>query len=81
MTELAKHDLIHELPEFRQKIHYLKLSNVHFARLFSEYHAKDHEIHRIETGAEVSSDEHLEECKKERLHLKDQLFEMLSKSE
>lgn len=77
MTELAKHDLIHELPEYRQQIQHLKQTNHHFARLFTDYHAKDHEVHRIETGAEVASDERLELCKKERLHLKDQLFAML----
>ena len=77
MTQVPKHDLIHEFPEFKQKIHYLKLSSQHFARLFAAYHTKDHEVHRIETGAEAASDERLEQCKKERLHLKDQLFAML----
>ena len=32
-----KHDLIHELPEHREKIHELKMNNNHFARLFEEY--------------------------------------------
>lgn len=77
MTNVPKHDLIHEFPEFREKIHALKLSNAHFARLFDEYHVQDHEVHRIETGAETTSDEHLEHCKKQRLHLKDQLFSIL----
>jgi uncharacterized protein YdcH (DUF465 family) len=77
MTDVPKHDLVHEFPEFRQKIHYLKLSDQHFARLFSQYHEKDHEVHRIETGAENASDDYLEERKKERLHLKDQLYAIL----
>lgn len=77
MTNVPKHDLVHEFPEFRQKIHYLKLSNQHFARMFAQYHEKDHEVHRIETGAEATSDDHLENCKKERLRLKDELFTML----
>lgn len=77
MTGLAKHDLIHEFPEFRQQIHDLKLSNAHFARMFTKYHEVDHDIHRIETGAEVASDLHLETRKMERLHLKDQLYAML----
>lgn len=77
MSNVPKHDLVHEFPEFKQKIHDLKLANSHFARLFTEYHNKDHEVHRIETGAEAASDDHLENCKKERLHLKDQLFAML----
>jgi uncharacterized protein YdcH (DUF465 family) len=77
MSNLPKHDLIHEFPEFQERIHQLKLSDSHFARLFTEYHAKDHEVHRIETGAESTSDDYLEECKKQRLHLKDQLYAML----
>ena len=72
-----KHDLIHELPEYRDQIHNLKTSNTHFARLFAEYHEVDHEVHRIETGVETTSDEYLEEKKKERLHLKDELFEII----
>ncbi|MEY4643165.1 MAG: hypothetical protein RLZZ227_3159 [Pseudomonadota bacterium] len=78
MAAVAKHDLIHEFPEFKDRIHSLKLADAHFARLFTEYHAIDHEVHRIETDAQRSSDEHLEECKKKRLHLKDQLFAMLN---
>lgn len=77
MTDVPKHDLIHEFPEFRQQIQNLKLSDAHFARLFTEYHDKDHEVHRIETGAETTSDDYLETCKKERLNLKDQLYSML----
>ena len=72
-----KHDLIHELPEYRDQIHNLKISNNHFARLFEEYHEIDHEVHRIETGVETTSDDYLEEKKKERLHLKDELLKMI----
>ena len=61
-----KHDLIHELPEHREKIHELKMSNNHFARLFEEYHEVDHEVHRIETGVENTSDDYLEGRKKRR---------------
>lgn len=72
-----KHDLIHELPEYRDIIHTLKTSNNHFSRLFDEYHKIDHEVHRIETGVETTSDEYLEEKKKLRLHLKDELFQII----
>jgi len=72
-----KHDLIHEFPEHRDAIHKLKTSNNHFARLFEEYHEVDHEIHRIETDIETTSDDYLEEKKKQRLFLKDELFKMI----
>ncbi len=77
---VEKHDLHHEFPEFHDQIHDLKISNMHFAKLFAEYHDKDHEIHRIEHGSEVSSDDYLENLKKQRLLLKDQLYAMLQKA-
>lgn len=33
---VEKHDLLHELPEYREQIHTLKTGNAHFARLFDE---------------------------------------------
>ncbi|HEY5739736.1 MAG TPA: YdcH family protein [Gammaproteobacteria bacterium] len=71
------HDLLHEFPEYRDTIHQLKLGNAHFSRLFDEYHEIDHEVHRIETGVENTSDEYLEERKKMRLYLKDELYRMI----
>jgi len=72
-----KHDLLHEFPEHREKIHTLKISNNHFARLFDEYHEVNNAVHRVESGAENTSDEYLENLKKQRLNLKDQLYGML----
>ncbi|WP_440997049.1 YdcH family protein [Arhodomonas sp. SL1] len=74
---LEKHDLIHELPEYRDRIHELKVNDRHFARLFREYHEVDHEVHRIEEGNETPSDAYLEDRKKRRLQLKDELYAML----
>ncbi|MFT5563267.1 MAG: hypothetical protein ACJAYE_000537 [Candidatus Azotimanducaceae bacterium] len=48
---LQKHDQIHELPEYCEQIHALKMSNKHFAKLFERDHEVDHEDRRIETGA------------------------------
>jgi uncharacterized protein YdcH (DUF465 family) len=75
-----KHDLVHELPEHRDTIHNLKMTDNHFARLFDEYHEVDHEVRRIETGVETTSDDYLEERKKVRLHLKDKLFRMIQQA-
>lgn len=74
---IEKHDLLHDLPEHRDRIHALKLGNAHFAKLFAAYHDTDHAVHRIETGAEAASDERLEGLKRERLHLKDALYAMI----
>ncbi len=75
-----KHDLVHELPEHRDTIHNLKMTDQHFARLFDEYHNVDHEVHRIETGVETTSDDYLEERKKRRLYLKDELYRMIKQA-
>jgi uncharacterized protein YdcH (DUF465 family) len=74
---IEKHDLIHEFPEYREKIHELKARNPHFAKLYESYHDSEHLVHRIETGVETASDDFLETQKKTRLHLKDQLYRML----
>jgi len=77
---LEKHDLVHELPEYREQIHTLKMTDAHFARLFEQYHEVDHEVHRIETGVETPTDEYLEGRKKVRLNLKDKLLAMLKQA-
>lgn len=72
-----KHDLIHDLPEYREAILSLKSKNLHFAQLFDEYHEVDDEVLRIEIGIENTSDEYLDTRKKVRLRLKDELYQMI----
>jgi len=72
-----KHDLIHEFPEHKDRIHELKTTNNHFAKLFEEYHEVEHQVRRIEEGNENTSDDFLEELKKKRLKLKDDLYAMI----
>lgn len=74
---MEKHDLRHEFPEHEEKIHELKVSNHHFKKLFDEYHDVNNEIHRIESGAETTTDEVLNELRMKRVRLKDELYEML----
>jgi uncharacterized protein YdcH (DUF465 family) len=75
---MNQHDLKHEFPELEDKIHELKTSNNHFKKLFDEYHDANKEIHRIESGAEATTDEVLTALRKQRLHLKDELYNMLT---
>jgi len=75
-----KHDLHHEFPEHHDRIHELKMGNAHFARMFDDYHHVNREVRRIEEGVENTSDEYLENLKKKRLSLKDQLYEMIANS-
>lgn len=74
---MDKHDLIHEFPKLKEKIHELKVSNNHFRKLFDEYHEVAHGVRRIETGVENTSDDVLNELRKNRLRLKDELYAIL----
>lgn len=73
------HDLAHEFPEFKEKIHQFKMSDAHFANLYNQYQEVDKEIFRIEEEIEVRSDEFVEELKKRRLALKDELYAILKR--
>jgi len=75
---MEKHDLHHEFPQFDAKIHELKVSDPHFKKLFDEYHEENKAIHRIESGAVTVTDDTLNEHRIKRVHLKDELFAILS---
>ena len=76
---MEKHDLHHEFPQHAERIHDLKIGNAHFRKLFDEYHHVDKDIHRLE-ASEVYTDEELNRLRKRRLHLKEDLFEMIDPS-
>jgi uncharacterized protein YdcH (DUF465 family) len=67
----------HELPEaFPEKIgvmQELRAVDPHFSRLSDQYHALNREIHRADTNIAPVSDTHLEDMKKHRLALLDQI--------
>ncbi|GGY46342.1 hypothetical protein GCM10011297_18980 [Bacterioplanes sanyensis] len=77
---IEAHDLHHEFPEMSEQIRELKMNDRHFARLFEEYHEVDKEVRKIEEQAEAASDERLENLKLKRLHLKDDLYNMLKQA-
>ncbi len=72
------HDLAHELPEFKEKIHQLKLEDNHFSKLFDEYHKVNSDVLRLEAENIPVADEAFESLKKQRLNLKDKLFNILA---
>ena len=72
------HDLLHEFPELKDRIHELKVNDAHFAGLYENYQAVDKEIYRIEEQIETATDEYTEDLKKKRVQLKDQLYRMLT---
>ena len=76
---MEKHNLHNDFPEWNEKIHSLKVSDNHFRKLFDQYHEINNTIYSIETGAEVVTDEVLNDYRLKRVYLKDQLYELLKK--
>jgi len=74
------HGLVKEFPEYKDKIHELKISDPEFAKLFEKYEDIDKEIYRIEMQIENTSDEYIEGLKIKRVKLKDQLYTMLQQA-
>ncbi|MCB1407172.1 MAG: YdcH family protein [Rhodobacteraceae bacterium] len=71
------HELAEEFPADIDKMHALKTSNAHFAKLFDEYHEVNGKIHRAETDVEPMTDAHQVELRKQRMVLKDEIAKML----
>lgn len=72
MSHVA-HELHEEFPEQAEAIHALKASNAHFARMAEEYHMLNRAIHRMETNVEPADDATIEDLKRKRLALKDEI--------
>lgn len=77
---IKDHTILHDFPEMSEHIHEMKKNNGHFTRLSDKYDELEHSIHLMESGTETFTDEHLEEFKKKRLKLKDELFTLLKKA-
>lgn len=67
------HELAEDFPQHKQKIHDLKTTDAHFARLADEYHQVNREIHRMETRVEPVSEEFEEMKRRQRMLLKDKI--------
>ncbi len=71
------HPLAKDFPELKDKIHTLKTTNAHFAKLERDYEELDKAIVRLETGIEHGSSAELEQKKLQRVSMKDELYTML----
>lgn len=74
---LSHHPLVAEFPEHKDAIHRLKMENAHFHKLMEKYEEIDKHVFRIEDGSEPSDDAYVETLKKQRLVLKDEIYQML----
>jgi uncharacterized protein YdcH (DUF465 family) len=79
--QLEKHTLVNDFPEHQHTIRHLKMNDNHFAKLFDEYHELASEVHSIEENGQPVADEYLESLKVRRVHLKDELFNLVIKTE
>lgn len=75
-----ENDLPHEFPQYKEVMHQLKMRDTHFKRLWDEYDVLGKEIHRIENEVETPEDAYVEQCKKKRLKLKDEISVILHKA-
>jgi len=73
------HELAEEFPQHAGKIHALKTTDSHFARLMESYHEINRSVHRAETGLEPVDDLTEQKMRKERMVLKDEIATILSK--
>ena len=64
-------------PEYRELITQLKTTDHHFSRLFDKHNELDQKIKNLESGIEKATDLEIESFKKEKLHLKDELYTIL----
>ena len=67
-------------PEYRELITKLKTSDRHFSHLFDKHNALDEKIIKMEDHKEPSTPEEIENLKKEKLLLKDQIYALLKKA-
>jgi uncharacterized protein YdcH (DUF465 family) len=74
------HELAEEFPDKIAEIQSLKQSNAHFAKLAESYHEINRAVHRAETNVEPMEELAEVQLRKQRAHLKDEIWAMLSKA-
>lgn len=72
------HELAEEFPDHVDTMHQLKQNDARFAKLSDAYHEVNRAVHRAETDVEPTSDFHLEEMRKQRMQLKDEIYGILT---
>ena len=67
-------------PEYRDLITQLKATDRHFLNLFEKHNELDQKIRNMESGIEPATHLVIEALKKEKLALKDELYQILRKT-
>ena len=71
------HDLMHEFPEFKEKIREMRQNDAAFAQIMDDYDQLDAQIRDLEELGSPVADETIEDLKKRRVALKDKLYALL----
>ena len=66
-------------PEYRDLITQLKATDRHFLNLFEKHNELDQRIKNMESGIEPATNLDIEALKREKLALKDELYQILRK--
>ncbi|MBW8360413.1 MAG: DUF465 domain-containing protein [Weeksellaceae bacterium] len=75
---MENHILTNEFPEYVQKIVDLKLNDAAFLKMYVNYEEVNALIQHYEEGeVNHTTDEHLTDLRKKRLHLKDDIYAYL----
>ena len=75
---MENHNLTHEFPELEEKINQLKLDDENFRKMYVNYEEVNALIQHYEEGEQNhTTDEHLTDLRKKRMHLKDDLYDFL----
>lgn len=76
-SDLLPHGLKREFPALADTVARLQETDLHFAHLLKQHDAADDQITKDEMGVAPMGDTTLEDLKKQRLHLKDELYRMV----
>lgn len=71
--------LTESFPELKEAFHHLKMNDHHFQTLLNKYEELDTIVHKVDNSQEVMSELELEKVKKERVALKDEVYQLMVK--
>lgn len=78
---MENHSLTHEFPEYESKINALKLNDEAFQKMYVNYEEVNALSQHYEEGEQNhTTDEHLTDLRKKRVHLKDNLYSYLQQN-
>lgn len=74
---ITKHPIYQEFPEYAEKIQFLYHNDDEFQVLLNSYSNLYEKIYKIEKDEELAMDEELTRMRKNRVFLKDEIFNFL----